>query len=682
MEHPPSTVDFQYDGQNILCRVCGDKASGFHYGVHSCEGCKGFFRRSIQQKIQYKPCTKNGHCSILRVNRNRCQSCRLHKCLEVGMSRDAVRFGRVPKKEKAKILAEIERITAERQITVTPKQVEVKSEVVPEPEKIKSCKRKADAMTQHSTVQQQVHKPTAVQRWEVVDQLKKEQLQSLMLPPSSSPPPLSIPAVPVQLLPASAPEPAAKKCRQEVPPLSHRKQDPLILKDNKPVPSKQKFNATVQNFRVESDVEKQAVFVNAIAMAHLETNCLVPKETMANKHPQLNGNINRPFVLCPLVSNGITMETGNSHTNIWETFTDRFTTAIKHVVEFAKRIPGFSDLDPHDQVTLLKAGCFEVLLLRLWKLFDTEKRTLTFLTGQRLSQEELHKLGLGKLLDNMFDFADRLNGLRLIDSEVALFAAAVLVSSDRDGLKDPKGISQLQEKIVHALKVLMAQNHPGDVTAFAKLLVRIPDLRNMNRIHSEKLLLFRMDPFSSGNGGMQHFDLSRLQEMKLNSHQSQENNCKTTMHAMSTNQGIPVGSPSQQTTNHLKTFRAFTAPASERQNHVCQTKADLTKLLAHPQVPIMSTLCSVNVKAEPKDSYTDSKCCSLSPPGRSQTVRAEDRQVHRHICNELLADHRPVTVKVEGNGHSASKVVWSVPSQVTSLTAIKTEPLNLSTRKV
>lgn len=81
-------LKIEFDGTTVLCRVCGDKASGFHYGVHSCEGCKGFFRRSIQQKIQYRPCTKNQQCSILRINRNRCQYCRLKKCIAVGMSRD------------------------------------------------------------------------------------------------------------------------------------------------------------------------------------------------------------------------------------------------------------------------------------------------------------------------------------------------------------------------------------------------------------------------------------------------------------------------------------------------------------------------------------------------------------------------------------------------------------------
>lgn len=89
-------------GYTILCRICGDKASGFHYGVHACEGCKGFFRRSIQHNVKYRVCSKGDECLIMRINRNRCQYCRLKKCLSLGMSKDAVRLGRCPKKCKPK----------------------------------------------------------------------------------------------------------------------------------------------------------------------------------------------------------------------------------------------------------------------------------------------------------------------------------------------------------------------------------------------------------------------------------------------------------------------------------------------------------------------------------------------------------------------------------------------------
>ncbi|XP_034196224.1 ecdysone-induced protein 78C isoform X1 [Osmia lignaria lignaria] len=83
----------------VACRVCGDKASGYHYGVTSCEGCKGFFRRSIQKQIEYR-CLRDGKCLVIRLNRNRCQYCRFKKCLAVGMSRDSVRYGRVPKRSR------------------------------------------------------------------------------------------------------------------------------------------------------------------------------------------------------------------------------------------------------------------------------------------------------------------------------------------------------------------------------------------------------------------------------------------------------------------------------------------------------------------------------------------------------------------------------------------------------
>ncbi|XP_035663945.1 oxysterols receptor LXR-alpha-like isoform X6 [Branchiostoma floridae] len=67
-----------------LCRVCGDRASGYHYNVLSCEGCKGFFRRSITKNAVYK-CKYGGKCEMDMYMRRKCQECRLRKCREVGM---------------------------------------------------------------------------------------------------------------------------------------------------------------------------------------------------------------------------------------------------------------------------------------------------------------------------------------------------------------------------------------------------------------------------------------------------------------------------------------------------------------------------------------------------------------------------------------------------------------------
>lgn len=90
-------------GLSMECRVCGDKASGFHYGVHACEGCKGFFRRTIRMKLEYEKCERI--CKIQKKNRNKCQYCRFQKCLALGMSHNAIRFGRMPEAEKRKLVA-------------------------------------------------------------------------------------------------------------------------------------------------------------------------------------------------------------------------------------------------------------------------------------------------------------------------------------------------------------------------------------------------------------------------------------------------------------------------------------------------------------------------------------------------------------------------------------------------
>ncbi len=72
-----------------LCLVCGDRASGYHYNALACEGCKGFFRRSITKGSNYT-CKYGDNCEIDMYMRRKCQDCRLKKCYQVGMRPECV----------------------------------------------------------------------------------------------------------------------------------------------------------------------------------------------------------------------------------------------------------------------------------------------------------------------------------------------------------------------------------------------------------------------------------------------------------------------------------------------------------------------------------------------------------------------------------------------------------------
>ncbi|EDW19782.2 uncharacterized protein Dmoj_GI13962, isoform A [Drosophila mojavensis] len=130
-------IDFKHLFEE-LCPVCGDKVSGYHYGLLTCESCKGFFKRTVQNKKVYT-CVAERSCHIDKTQRKRCPYCRFQKCLEVGMKLEAVRadrmrggrnkFGPMYKRDRARKL----QVMRQRQLALQALRSSIGPDIKPTP---------------------------------------------------------------------------------------------------------------------------------------------------------------------------------------------------------------------------------------------------------------------------------------------------------------------------------------------------------------------------------------------------------------------------------------------------------------------------------------------------------------------------------------------------------------------
>ncbi|KAL6109622.1 nr1d2 [Pungitius sinensis] len=522
------------NGMVLLCKVCGDVASGFHYGVHACEGCKGFFRRSIQQNIQYKKCLKMENCTIMRINRNRCQQCRFKKCLAVGMSRDAVRFGRIPKREKQRMLLEMQNAMNNMMSSSSQLQSMLhghQSPPLPAEPKSGSSPASSSSSASDSLSCSSPSSPRCPQDSESVVSMDTNSSSSCA---SDSGEDESV---------ASRQRRAAFACSQQRSPGWDRA-SPLtgavapqqagcggrMAEEQQHLQqqgSRSCWNSNVvaggyqdrsytnsprvgnTAYREESEVhhqhqhqhqqqqqqQQQQLYSAPTCKAsedsqRLGFNTQTPSRGYTGPTSYVN---NRPHLVCPMNSSPY-VDPRKPSQEVWEEFSQSFTPAVRDVVDFAKSIPGFRDLTEHDQVALLKAATFEVLMVRFASLFNVAERTVTFLSGKRYSLDTLRSLGAGELLNSMCEFSEKLAALRLDSDEMRLFTAVVLVSADRSGIQDLSSVEALQDQLIRGLRNLVRQNHGEESATFTKLLLKLPELRSLNNVHSEELLSFKVHP--------------------------------------------------------------------------------------------------------------------------------------------------------------------------------------------
>ncbi|XP_040208939.1 retinoic acid receptor beta isoform X1 [Rana temporaria] len=314
------------------CFVCQDKSSGYHYGVSACEGCKGFFRRSIQKNMVYT-CHREKNCVINKVTRNRCQYCRLQRCFEVGMSKESVRNDRNKKKK----------------------------------------------------------------------------------------------------------EPLKQEC--------------------------------IENYEMTAELDD---LTEKIKKAHQET---FPSLCQLGKYTTNSSADHR-----------VRLDLG-----LWDKFSELATKCIIKIVEFAKRLPGFTSLTIADQITLLKAACLDILILRICTRYTPEQDTMTFSDGLTLNRTQMHNAGFGPLTDLVFTFANQLLPLDMDDTETGLLSAICLICEDRQDLEEPAKVDKLQEPLLEALKIYIRKRRPNKPHMFPKILMKITDLRSISAKGAERVITLKLE---------------------------------------------------------------------------------------------------------------------------------------------------------------------------------------------
>ena len=174
---------------------------------------------------------------------------------------------------------------------------------------------------------------------------------------------------------------------------------------------------------------------------------------------------------------------------LWRESANQLTLVVQQIIEFAKMVPGFLALPQDDQILLLKSSAFEIAVIHLSRLLDVDARTVVF-RNAALPWNVFHRAAAEgeerHLVVNAFGFAQNLRLMNLTEREVALYCSVVLFTPDRVGVKDVDAIARVRDKIVDALKEELIRTRGGSddaEEALGKLLTRTGALKQIALSH-------------------------------------------------------------------------------------------------------------------------------------------------------------------------------------------------------
>ncbi|KAF1549329.1 Retinoic acid receptor RXR-alpha, partial [Eudyptula minor] len=163
------------------------------------------------------------------------------------------------------------------------------------------------------------------------------------------------------------------------------------------------------------------------------------------------------------------------------------------LVEWAKRIPHFSELPLDDQVILLRAGWNELLIASFSHRSIAVKDGILLATGLHVHRNSAHSAGVGAIFDRVLtELVSKMRDMQMDKTELGCLRAIVLFNPDSKGLSNPAEVEALREKVYASLEAYCKHKYPDQPGRFAKLLLRLPALRSIGLKCLEHLFFFKL----------------------------------------------------------------------------------------------------------------------------------------------------------------------------------------------
>ncbi|KAL7738751.1 hypothetical protein ACLKA6_010398 [Drosophila palustris] len=461
---------------NSPCPICGDKISGFHYGIFSCESCKGFFKRTVQNRKNYV-CVRGGPCQVSISTRKKCPACRFEKCLQKGMKLEAIREDRtrggrstyqcsytLPNSMLSPLLSPDQAAAAAAAAAVANQQQQ-------------QHQQQQHQRLHHHQHQQQQQQQQQQQHHHHHHQQQQQQHGPLNGFGGGS-----------NSLPASPSLGASIKTEQTESLNHHTTTRPSSI------PALLQEIMDVEHLWQYTDAELARINQPLSSFATGGSSSSSGGGTGSGSGSGGHHTANAQQMTNPLLASaGLSSNGENANPDLIAHLCNVADHRLYKIVKWCKSLPLFKNISIDDQICLLINSWCELLLFSCcFRSIDTPGE-IKMSQGRKITLAQAKTNGLQACIERMLNLTDHLRRLRVDRYEYVAMKVIVLLQSDTTELHEAVKVRECQEKALQGLQAYTLAHYPDTPSKFGELLLRIPDLQRTCQLGKEMLTIKTRD---------------------------------------------------------------------------------------------------------------------------------------------------------------------------------------------